>query len=64
LRIIPPFAFGRAFLIHGWLMIGYAIIMLAFFDIKSQQEEEWSNVKFPGRGEHQKRVRKMIPVMY
>ena len=57
-------AFGWAFLVHGWLTLGYAIIMLVFFDIKSRREEEWLKAKFPGYREYQKRVRKLIPFVY
>ena len=55
---------GWAFLVHGWLTLGYAIIMLVFFDFKSHREEEWLKAKFPGYGEYQKRVRKLIPFVY
>jgi protein-S-isoprenylcysteine O-methyltransferase Ste14 len=41
-------AFGWAFLVHGWLTIGYAIILLVFFDIKSRREEQWLKAKYPG----------------
>jgi protein-S-isoprenylcysteine O-methyltransferase Ste14 len=57
-------AFGWAFLVHGWLTIGYAIIMLVFFDIKSRREEQWLKAKFPGYAKYQKRVRKLIPFVY
>ena len=57
-------AFGWAFLVHGWLTIGFAIIMLVFFDFKSRREEKWLKAKFPGYGEYQKRVRKLIPFIY
>ena len=57
-------ALGWAFVIHGWLTIGYAIIMLLFFDIKSRREEEWLKEKFSGYGAYQKRVRKLIPFIY
>jgi protein-S-isoprenylcysteine O-methyltransferase Ste14 len=55
---------GWSFLVHGWLTLGYAIIILVFFDIKSRREEEWLKAKFPGYGEYQKRVRKLIPFVY
>jgi len=55
---------GWAFLAHGWLTIGYAIIILVFFDFKSRREEEWLKAKFPGYREYQKRVRKLIPFIY
>jgi protein-S-isoprenylcysteine O-methyltransferase Ste14 len=57
-------ALGWAFLVHGWLTLAYAIIMLVFLDIKSRREEEWLKIKFPGYGEYQKRVRKLIPFVY
>jgi protein-S-isoprenylcysteine O-methyltransferase Ste14 len=57
-------AFGWAFLVHGWLTLGYAIIMLVFFDIKSRREEQWLKAKFPGYGGYQKRVHKLIPFVY
>jgi protein-S-isoprenylcysteine O-methyltransferase Ste14 len=57
-------AFGWAFLIHGWLTIGYAIFMLVFFDLKSRREEQWLKAKFSGYDEYQKRVRKLIPFVY
>jgi len=57
-------AFGWGLLVHGWLTLGYAIIMLVFFDVKSRREEQWLKEKFSGYGEYQKRVRKLIPFVY
>jgi protein-S-isoprenylcysteine O-methyltransferase Ste14 len=57
-------AFGWAFLVHGWLTIGYAIIVLVFFDIKSRREEQWLKAKFSGYSKYQKRVHKLIPFVY
>ena len=57
-------AFGWGLLIHGWITLGYAIIMLVFFDIKSRREEKWLNAKFSSYGDYQKRVRKLIPFVY
>jgi protein-S-isoprenylcysteine O-methyltransferase Ste14 len=57
-------AFGWALCVYGWLTIGYAVMMLLFFDIKSRREEKWLQEKFPGYGEYQKRVRKLIPFIY
>jgi len=57
-------ALGWASLVHGWLTIGYAIIILVFFDFKSRREEEWLIEKFPVYREYQKRVRKLIPFVY
>jgi protein-S-isoprenylcysteine O-methyltransferase Ste14 len=55
---------GWGLLVHGWLTPGYAIIMLVFFDFKSRLEEGWLKAKFPGYGEHQKQIRKLIPFAY
>jgi len=55
---------GWALLVHGRLTLGYDIIILVFFDIKSRREEEWLKDKFPGYSEYQKRVRKLIPFIY
>lgn len=57
-------SFGWAFLAHGWLTLGYAIMMLVFFDIKSRREEQWLKEKFPNYGAYQKHVRKLIPFIY
>jgi protein-S-isoprenylcysteine O-methyltransferase Ste14 len=57
-------SFGWALLVHGWLTLGFAFIMLVFFDIKSRREEEWLKGKFPGYDDYQKRVRKLIPFIY
>ena len=56
--------FGWGLLVHGWLTLAYAIIMLVFFDVKSRREEHWLKAKFSGYGEYQKRVRKLIPFVY
>ena len=57
-------AFGWACWVHGWLTIGYAIILFVFFDIKARREERWLKEKFSGYAAYQKRVRKLIPFIY
>ena len=57
-------ALGWALLVHGWLTIGYAIILFLFFDVKSRREEQWLSTKFSGYAAYQKRVRKLIPMVY
>jgi protein-S-isoprenylcysteine O-methyltransferase Ste14 len=57
-------AFGWALFIHGWLTLVYAIILFAFFDLKSRREERWLRDKFPGYAEYQTRTRKLIPFLY
>ncbi len=57
-------AFGWALLVHGWLTVFYAIVLLLFFDIKSRREEQWLCEKFPGYPDYRKRVKKLIPFIY
>jgi protein-S-isoprenylcysteine O-methyltransferase Ste14 len=57
-------AFGWALLIQGWLTIAYSVLLFAFLDVKSRREERWLSDKFPGYGEYQRRVHKLIPFVY
>ena len=57
-------AFGWGLLVHGWMTIAYALILLVFFDLKSRREEIWLGEKFSGYHTYQKRVRKLIPFVY
>ena len=57
-------AFGWAFLVHGWITLGYAMVLFVFFDIKSRREEQWLKAKFSDYAAYQKRVRKLIPFVY
>jgi protein-S-isoprenylcysteine O-methyltransferase Ste14 len=57
-------ALGWAFWVHGWLTIGYAVILFAFFDLKARREEQWLREKFSGYAAYQARVRKLIPFIY
>ncbi len=57
-------ALGWGLWVHGWLTIGYAVLLFVFFDIKSRREEQWLTEKFPGYAAYQKRVRKLIPLVY
>ena len=57
-------AFGWAFLVHGWLTIGYAMILFVFFDIKSRSEEWWLKERFSDYIMYKKRVHKLIPFVY
>ncbi len=57
-------ALGWAGWVHGWLTIGYAIVLFVFFDIKVRREEQWLKDKFSGYVAYQKRVRKLIPFIY
>jgi protein-S-isoprenylcysteine O-methyltransferase Ste14 len=58
-------AMGWALWTHGWLTILYALILFAFFDVKSRLEEAWLSEKFGAPyAEYQSRVRKLIPWIY
>lgn len=57
-------AFGWGCLQNSALTLGYALILLIFFDIKSRREERWLAAKFPGYPAYQQRVRKLIPWLY
>ena len=57
-------AFGWALHARGWLTVGYAAILFAFFDLKTRREEKWLCEKFSGYAAYRKRVRKLIPFIY
>ncbi len=57
-------AFGWALLLHSWLTVGYALLLFAFFDVKSRREERWLQEKFPEYAAYRRRVRKLIPFVY
>jgi protein-S-isoprenylcysteine O-methyltransferase Ste14 len=57
-------AFGWAFWVNGWLTLGYALVLFAFFDVKSRKEERWLAEKFREYGAYQQRVKKLIPWVY
>lgn len=57
-------AVGWALLVRGPLTVVYAILLLAFLDVKSRREERWLSAKFPAYADYQKRVRKLIPFVY
>ena len=57
-------AFGWALWLHGWLTLWYALLLFAFFDIKSRREERWLEEKFPEYTAYRRRVRKLIPFVY
>lgn len=57
-------AFGWGFWMHSWLTLAYALLLFAFFDIKSRREERWLCEKFPEYDAYQRRVKKLIPWVY
>ena len=57
-------ALGWALWVHSWLTLAYALLLFAFFDIKSRREEAWLCEKFPAYRDYKKRVKKLIPWVY
>jgi protein-S-isoprenylcysteine O-methyltransferase Ste14 len=57
-------ALGLGLFVHGWLTIGYATALFAFFDVKSRREERWLTERFPEYAEYRRRVRKLVPWVY
>lgn len=57
-------AFGWGLWVHGWLTVGYAVLLFVFLDIKARREERWLIQKFPGYGAYRKRVRRLVPYLY
>ncbi len=57
-------ALGWGLWVSGWLTIGYALMLLVFFDVKSRREEAWLIDKYSEYRDYQQRVRKLIPFIY
>ena len=41
-----------------------AILLLAFFDLKSRREERWLAGAYPSYGEYRRRVKRFVPLVY
>lgn len=61
---ITLIAFGWGMCLNSWLTVGYALLLFAFFDIKSRYEERLLAERFPEYAAYRKRVRKLIPFVY
>jgi protein-S-isoprenylcysteine O-methyltransferase Ste14 len=57
-------SFGLGFWRHGWLTLGWALVLFAFFDVKSRLEERWLSEKFADYADYRTRVKKLIPWLY
>jgi protein-S-isoprenylcysteine O-methyltransferase Ste14 len=57
-------ALGWGLWVNGPLTLFYAVLLFAFFDVKSRLEERWLAEKYPGYTDYQRRVRKLIPWVY
>ncbi len=55
---------GVALVVSGWLTYVYAAALFVLADVKSRQEERWLVEKFPDYPAYQRRVRRLIPVVY
>jgi protein-S-isoprenylcysteine O-methyltransferase Ste14 len=61
---LAAMALGWGGWVHGWLTMGYALLLFLFFDLKSRREERWLKEKYPEYAAYQQRVRKLIPFVY
>ncbi|NJD92028.1 MAG: isoprenylcysteine carboxylmethyltransferase family protein [Geobacter sp.] len=57
-------AFGWGLWVHGWLTLGYGLVLLVIFDLKSRREEKFLQQIFPGYGAYSSRVKRLIPFIY
>ena len=57
-------AFGWALFVHGWLTLGYAVVLFVYLDVKSRREERWLEACYPGYAAYRRRVRKLLPFVY
>jgi len=56
--------FGWALCVQSLATLVYAILLLAFLDVKSRREERWLREKFTDYAGYQRRVRKLVPFLY
>ncbi len=61
---LSAMSFGWGLWAHGWLTLGYALLLFLFFDLKSRREETWLREKYPAYADYQRRVRKLVPFVY
>jgi protein-S-isoprenylcysteine O-methyltransferase Ste14 len=66
-----PMYCGGIWAVVGWglanqrmLVLGYAVVLAVFFDVKASREERSLGEKFPGYADYKRRVRKLIPFVY
>ncbi len=55
---------GWGLWLNSWPVIGYALLLLIFFDIKSRYEERLLLAKFQEYAAYRRRVKKLIPFVY
>jgi len=57
-------AIGWALLFRSPVTLLLALALFVFFDVKSRREERWLARTFPRYSAYQRRVRKLIPLVY
>jgi protein-S-isoprenylcysteine O-methyltransferase Ste14 len=55
---------GWALLHSNLLGVALGLLLFVFFDLKSRREEIWLCEAYPGYGEYQGRVHKLVPWVY
>jgi protein-S-isoprenylcysteine O-methyltransferase Ste14 len=56
--------FGWGLRVHGWLTLGYVLLLFVLLDLKARREERWLVERFPGYAAYRRRVRRFIPFVY
>jgi protein-S-isoprenylcysteine O-methyltransferase Ste14 len=56
--------FGWALVTASPVTLGFAVVAVAFFDLKSRREEVWLEDQFPGYPAYRARTRRLIPFLY
>jgi len=54
-------SFGLALVLHSWLSLVYALVLLILFDLKSRREERWLRERYPAYADYQGRARRLLP---
>ena len=54
-------ALGWGLWLNSWLTLGFALGLLALFDLKLRREERWLRQRYPEYAAYQKRVKKLLP---
>jgi protein-S-isoprenylcysteine O-methyltransferase Ste14 len=57
-------ALGWALVWRSPVTLGLSVLLFLFFDIKSRREEQWLRQVFPRYAGYQRRVKKLIPLIY
>ena len=57
-------SFGWALLTNSLFALFLSAVLFLFFDIKSRREEQWLVEKYENYPDYQRRVRKLIPLIY